>query len=75
MHNCFLPSHDTNLMHPEIMRRDQFYFTEKSATDDTILYSLSDLKGIRNNADFAEQYLTGFYGALPVLSNLLEDVI
>jgi hypothetical protein len=60
-------SHDTNLMHPEIMRRDQFYFTEKSNNDETILYALSDLKGIRNNADFARQYLAGFYGAMPVL--------
>ncbi len=65
-------SHDTNLMHPEIMRRDQFYFTEKSLMDETILYSL-DLKGIRNNADFARQYLAGIYGALPVLGNYLEE--
>lgn len=66
-------SHDTNLMSPEIMRRDQFYFTEKSMKEETILYSLSDLKGVRNNADFARQYLAGFYGALPVLGNYLEN--
>lgn len=65
-------SHDTNLMNPDIMRRDQFYFTEKSLNDETILYSLSDLKGIRNNADFARQYLAGLYGALPILGNYLE---
>ena len=65
-------SHDTNLMDPAIMRRDQFYFTEKSQQDETILYALSDLKGIRNNADFARQYLAGFYGAIPLLSNCLE---
>ncbi len=69
----FFTSHDTNLMDPQIMRRDQFYFTEKSATDETIVYALSDLKGIRNNADFARQYLAGFYGALPVLGNYLEE--
>jgi len=60
-------SHDTNLLQPDLLRRDQIYFTEKSLTDETILYSLADLKGIRNNADFARQYLAGFYGALPVL--------
>jgi len=60
-------SHDTNLLQPEILRRDQIYFTEKSITDETTLYSLADLKGIRNNADFARQYLAGFYGALPIL--------
>lgn len=60
-------SHDTNLMSPAIMRRDQFYFTEKNEDDSTRLYSLADLKGIRNDADFAKQYLAGYYGAIPTL--------
>jgi len=50
-------SHDTNLMSPSIMRRDQFYFTEKNEDHSTRLYSLADLKGIRNDADFARQWL------------------
>lgn len=62
-------SHDTNLMSPSIMRRDQFYFTEKNDEEFTRLYSLADLKGIRNDADFAKQYLAGYYGALPILEN------
>ncbi len=56
-------------MSPSIMRRDQFYFTEKNEDNSTRLYSLADLKGIRNDADFAKQYLAGYYGALPVLDN------
>src|ERR1700728_3643654 len=47
-----------------VMRRDQFYFTEKREDDSTRLYSLADLKGIRNDADFARDYLRGFYGAI-----------
>ncbi len=66
-------SHDTNLMSPSIMRRDQFYFTEKKEDESTRLYSLSDLKGIRNDADFAKQYLAGYYGALPILEDDLTD--
>lgn len=67
-------SHDTNLLSPSIMRRDQFYFTEKKITNSTHLYSLADLKGIKNDADFAKQYLAGLFGALPVLHNYsLED--
>ncbi|SFE11019.1 hypothetical protein SAMN05518672_104519 [Chitinophaga sp. CF118] len=61
-------SHDTNLLQPNVLRRDQIYFTEKAENEETRLYSLSDLKGIRNNADFARQYLAGFYGALPMLN-------
>ena len=66
-------SHDTNLLQPDILRRDQIYFTEKSNKEATVLYSLADLKGIRNNADFARQYLAGLYGALPILHNLKNE--
>ncbi len=66
-------SHDTNLMSPSIMRRDQFYFSEKEANDGTKLYSLADLRGIRNDSDFAKQYLAGFYGGIPVLSDYLTS--
>ena len=60
-------SHDTNLLSPKIMRRDQFYFSEKTLNNSTKIYSLADLKGIRNTADFAKDYLAGHYGGLPVL--------
>lgn len=66
-------SHDTNLLSPKIMRRDQFYFCEKQDDNSTRLYSLADLKGIRNDADFAKQYLAGYYGALPVLDNYTNE--
>jgi len=62
-------SHDTNLMSPSIMRRDQFYFTEKNEDHSTRLYSLADLKGIKNDANFARQYLAGYYGAVPILKD------
>lgn len=65
-------SHDTNLMSPSIMRRDQFYFAEKQNDESTRLYSLADLRGIRNDANFAKQYLAGYYGALPVLNDYTE---
>ncbi|WAC15344.1 AAA family ATPase [Dyadobacter pollutisoli] len=69
----FFTSHNTSLMNPNYMRRDQFYFTEKSIFDETRVYSLADLKGIRNHADFAQQYLSGFYGALPQLGSFLSN--
>lgn len=72
--NCQLlfSSHDTNLLDPNILRRDQIYFTEKAVDESTRLYSLADLKGIRNDADFAKQYLAGFYGAVPLLNSLTD---
>ncbi len=68
-------SHDTNLLNPSLLRRDQVYFTEKDNQDATRLYSLADLKGIRNDADFARQYLAGFYGGLPILGTFHNDLI
>ncbi len=70
----FFTSHDTNLMNPSLMRRDQFYFAEKGENEETRLYSLAELKGIRNDADFAKQYLAGFYGGVPMLSEFLNDI-
>lgn len=66
-------SHDTNIMNPSLMRRDQFYFAEKEENEGTRLYSLAELKGIRNDADFAKQYLAGFYGGVPMLSEFQSD--
>lgn len=63
-------SHETSIMKADMMRRDQFYFTEKNQ-ESTYLFSLADLKGIKNDADFARQYLSGFYGAVPHLGKLM----
>ncbi|MDV3750495.1 AAA family ATPase [Elizabethkingia anophelis] len=65
-------SHDTNLLSPSLMRRDQFYFAEKAQNNSTKIYSLADLKGIRNDANFAKEYLAGHYGALPLLDTFCE---
>jgi hypothetical protein len=62
-------------MNPAIMRRDQFYFAEKDSDMGTRVYSLSDLKGVRNDADFARHYLAGFYGSLPYLPSLSNSMI
>jgi AAA15 family ATPase/GTPase len=62
-------SHDTNLMTPKLMRRDQFYLTEKGLDNATRLYSIANLKGVRNSIDFAKHYLAGHFGGVPILDN------
>jgi hypothetical protein len=74
--NCIqllFTSHDTNLLSPDIMRRDQFYFTEKGEDEASRLYSLADLKSIRNDADFAKHYLAGYYGGIPILEQFKQN--
>ena len=46
---------------------------EKKLDESTRLYSLADLRGIRNTADFAKEYLAGMYGALPVLEDFKSE--
>ncbi|QLH74255.1 MAG: ATP-binding protein [Methanomassiliicoccales archaeon] len=61
-------SHDTNLLDLEFFRRDQIWFTEKDVEDGcTRLYSLSEFSE-RKDRDIQKGYLTGRYGAIPVIS-------
>ena len=59
-------THDTTLLDPELLRRDQIWFTEKDRNQASSLYSLADIS-VRKNEAFAKGYLSGRYGALPAL--------
>ncbi|MCT3846078.1 ATP-binding protein [Elizabethkingia anophelis] len=62
-------THDTNLLSSEILRRDQIDFVEKDKYGASHLYTLVEIKGIRNNASFEKDYIQGKYGAIPFLGN------
>lgn len=62
-------THDTNLLDTALLRRDQIYFAEKTQAGASSFYSLSDFKGIRNDASFEKDYIKGKYGAVPFLGN------
>ncbi len=67
-------THDTNLLRTKVFRRDQIWFTEKTPSEDTDLYSLSDYimpKGqkVRNDASFENDYIQGRYGAIPFIGD------
>lgn len=64
---CFV-THDTNLLDKDLLRRDQIYFTEKNLRGETSLYSLNEIKGVRNDASFEKDYIKGKYGAIPFIS-------
>lgn len=61
-------THDTNLLKPELFRRDQIWLTEKDQYGATTIYSLAQFKNVRKNEDFEKQYIQGKYGAIPYLS-------
>ena len=62
-------THDTTLLDPELFRRDQIWMIEKNREGASELYSLMDYKGgvPRNNEALQRGYLSGRYGAIPIL--------
>lgn len=76
--NCQLifTTHNTTLMASHMLRKDQIWFTQMTPKRSTELYSLADLDNApRPTADFAEAYLNGRYGAVPVIpdNQICED--
>ncbi len=69
-------THDTVNLNKETFRRDEIWFVEKDKNGVSELYSLSDYiiedengntKKVRNDATYNKDYLTGRYGAIPIL--------
>jgi AAA15 family ATPase/GTPase len=63
-------THDTNLLNPEILRRDQIDFVEKDKYGASHLYTLIEINGIRNESNYEKDYIQGKYGAIPYLGEL-----
>ena len=68
-------THDTNLLHKDLLRRDQIWFTEKNKEGASDLYSLVEYKvnqatSVRNDASFSKDYLAGKYGAIPFFGDI-----
>ena len=71
-------THDTVNLNKETFRRDEIWFAEKDKNGVSEIYSLSDYiiededgnaKKVRNDATYNKDYLTGRYGAIPVLED------
>ena len=59
-------THDTHLMDTKLLRRDQFWLTERDANGATRLRSIHDFDG-RESEDIEKRYYEGRYRALPIL--------
>jgi len=68
-------THDTNLLDAKLLRRDQISFAKKDKFGATEIYSLVEFKGIRNDASFEKDYLSGKYEAVPTNLNLVEEAV
>lgn len=63
--------HNTNLLHQDLVRRDEIWFVEKDNVGHSHIYSLLEYKP-RSDKNLERGYLAGRYGALP-FSRLSED--
>lgn len=69
-------THDTSLLDLDIFRRDQIWFTELSKEDrSTELYSLAEIKNVRKDKKYGRGYISGQYGAIPMLNKDFAEVI
>jgi hypothetical protein len=68
-------THDTSMLQPGLFRRDQIWFAEKNIQGATSLYALSefDADKVRANVPFDRWYLSGKFGALPVIEDMDWD--
>ena len=66
-------THDTVNLNKDTFRRDEIWFVEKDKDGISTIYSLSDYKindtKVRNDATYNKDYLSGRYGAIPVLED------
>lgn len=58
-------AHSTFLFNSDELRRDQLYLVEKDSFGVSKLYSLSEFRNLRFDADYEKKYLTGEFGAIP----------
>lgn len=66
-------THDSSLLDAELFRRDQIAFVEKENQGNTQLYRLSDIKGVRKDIPIDKWYMSGRFGAIPVISDFDFD--
>ena len=64
-------SHETNLLDPKKLRRDQIWFVSKNNKQESELYSFTDFKPRADEREnWEKRYLKGFYGGVPYVKEL-----
>lgn len=69
-------THETGLLNLDLFRRDQIWFAEMRKDDrSTDLYSLAEIKNVRKEDNFGRGYISGKYGAIPMLNLNFADIV
>ena len=69
-------THEISLLDLNLFRRDQIWFTElNSLNRSTELYSLAEIKSVRKDENYGKGYISGRYGAIPMLNENLAELL
>lgn len=69
-------TYETGLLNLDVFRRDQIWFTELKAEDrSTDLYSLAEIRNVRKEDNFGRGYISGKYGAIPMLNLDFANIV
>jgi AAA15 family ATPase/GTPase len=63
-------THDVSLLDNELFRRDQVWFAEKEYEGFSHYYAISDIHGVRAQGPYEKYYLSGRFGANPVINEV-----
>ncbi|MFI2858826.1 ATP/GTP-binding protein [Paenibacillus sp. JSM ZJ436] len=62
-------THDTSILNKDQFRRDEILFVDKNEFGASTIYSLADLKTVRQDATYNKDYFSGKYGAIPIFQS------
>lgn len=68
-------THDTGLLSRKLFSRGQIWFTELTQGRSTDLYSLAEVRNVRQEENVERGYLQGRYGAVPMLNREILKIL
>ncbi|NCP64089.1 MAG: ATP-binding protein [Paraglaciecola sp.] len=66
-------THETSILSQDVFRRDQIWFCEREAEQNTRLYPLTEFSPRKGVDNLERAYLSGRYGALPFLRAITQN--
>ena len=61
-------AHEVSLLDNDLFRRDQIWLAEKEFQGNSHYYTISDIAGVRKDTPLEKWYMSGRFGATPVIN-------
>ncbi|PWJ95850.1 putative AbiEii toxin of type IV toxin-antitoxin system [Oceanotoga teriensis] len=67
-------THNTRILKNQTLNKDNIWFATKNKYGASELFSLLEIKNVRRSGNFENEYLSGRYGAIPYINDILDRV-